>query len=322
MNSFRLLSSIMQLFWNRKCSAEISITYVPGCEEGGETGDRGHLPSSSTCLEGKLCSMPPKFLRTSDLARAVGLSVQAIRNYEAVGFLPATTRTAKGYRMYTPQHLQALQIAKMMIPVFGWWRTRTILSAIHQQDLATALKEIDARHAEIHRERLQIEETLRLIRENSMTLPDVLVSPVHSQTKVLHIREAAQMAGVRVSALRFWEEQGLLQPVRDKSSGYRLYDAHQIRKLQVIVLLRKANYDFPAINAVLDELSSGTIEQAFSAAEQRLQNLLNVSCRCVEATAFLWSYATKYHPISISSTNSDLQLKARPDPDGSLSLSD
>jgi DNA-binding transcriptional MerR regulator len=93
--------------------------------------------------------------------------------------------------------------------------------------------------------------------------------------------------------LRFWEEQGLLQPTRDKTSGYRLYDAEQVRNVQIITLLRKANYDMGAIHTVLTQLTVGSPEQALIAAENRLKDLAEESRRCVAAIALLWQYVEK-----------------------------
>lgn len=90
--------------------------------------------------------------------------------------------------------------------------------------------------------------------------------------------------------MRFWEEQGLIHPARDSTNRYRLYDEQQIRLLQVVVLLRKAGYGFKAIRTILEQLASGTPEQAITAAENRLKELAERSRRCVEATAALWAY--------------------------------
>jgi DNA-binding transcriptional MerR regulator len=95
---------------------------------------------------------------------------------------------------------------------------------------------------------------------------------------------------VRVSAIRFWEAQGLLEPTRDPASGYRRYNDEQVRRLQVVVLLRQGGYDFLAIRAVLDELAAGRPGKAIAAAEQRLKDLADASRRCAEATAVFWGY--------------------------------
>jgi DNA-binding transcriptional MerR regulator len=234
-----------------------------------------------------------KFLRPVDLARAVGLSTQTIRSYEEVGLLPPSERSAQGYRRYSQHHLHALRVACGTIAAFGWENARHIMQAIHQDMLPQALAVIDARHAAIHRSRCEIEETLRILRATSETIQPLTQKDQRSRPRTsLQISEAAQTAHVRTSAVRFWEEQGLLHPVRDRDNGYRLYNAEQVRNIQIIALLRKAGYGFPAIRTVLTELAAGTPEQALAAAEQRLKELTEMSHRCMEATAALWVYIT------------------------------
>lgn len=214
-----------------------------------------------------------------------------MRNYECLGFIPPAERGPQGYRLYTQQHLHAMRVARVVIAGFGWENARMIMQLVHQGALSAALAVIDARHAEIHRSRCEIEETLKILRTTSATLPDLAKaqhqgSPHHG----LRVGEAAQSVGMRVSALRFWEEQGLVHPQRDRISGYRLYDAEQMRNLQIVALLRKADYGFDAIRTVLAQLAAGTPEQALMAAENRLKELAEVSRRCIEAAVALWTY--------------------------------
>ena len=88
--------------------------------------------------------------------------------------------------------------------------------------------------------------------------------------------------GVRVSALHFWKQQGLLHPLCDQSSRYRLYDEHQMRRLRVVVLLREAGYDFNVILSVLDEMAAGRPEKAIMAVEKRREELTRTSWVCLK----------------------------------------
>ena len=108
----------------------------------------------------------------------------------------------------------------------------------------------------------------------------------------LRVGQAARQVGVRVSALRFWEEEGLLHPQRDDSSGYRLYDEQQLRRLRVVVLLRDAGYAVEAIRLVLDELAAGRPERALRAVEGRRVEVARASRACAAATAAFWEYVT------------------------------
>ncbi len=231
-----------------------------------------------------------KFLRTSDLAKAGQLSVQAIRNYEVWHILPPAERSAKGYRLYTSQHLQALIVTKRLIAGYGWRCATNIMQFIHAGNLPSALAIIDARHAEIHSSRGEIEEALRILRTTLPVAPIKLDRNTFTQKHGLYVHEAAKIFGLRVSALRYWEEQALLQPKRDAANHYRIYDAEQLRRLQFIVLLRKAKYSIETIRYVLDQLATDSPEQALKAAENRLQELTDLSYHCMQATAELWKY--------------------------------
>lgn len=236
-----------------------------------------------------------KFLRTSDLAQEAKLSVQAIRNYEHQGFIPTVQRGPQGYRLYEERHLHALRVAQSTIAGFGWQNALRIMNNIHQNNLSAALTIIDAWHAEIHQSRRETEEMLIILRATSTSLlPTTQPSEKNKQKQLLQISAAAQSVGVRVSAVRFWEEQGFLHPKRDRESRYRLYDEEQMRNLQIVVLLRKTGYNFAAIRIILQELAEGTPEQALAAAENRLKELAEKSQRCMKAAAALWAYFEKY----------------------------
>lgn len=230
-------------------------------------------------------------LRTIDLARAAGISVQQVRNYEAVGVLPPIERSKSGYRLYTQRHLAALKAARSLFAGYGWQRTSAIMQALHQGDLATALAIIDTRHAELASKRNQLEKTLSALRTLAARPASVQSS---RQPRGMHVGEAARHVNVRVSALHFWEQQGLLHPLRDQSNRYRLYDAQQMRRLYVVVLLREAGYNFDVIRSVLDELVAGQPEKAVVAVEKRREELTRMSWACVEALASFQHYVSEF----------------------------
>jgi DNA-binding transcriptional MerR regulator len=231
------------------------------------------------------------YLRTIDLAHAGHISVQQVRNYEATGLIPPTERSPGGYRLYTQQHLVALTTARSMVSGYGWQRTPTIMQALHRGDLSNALALIDTRHAELASKRLQVEQTLAALHAlaaQSAPLPGTR----HPQQ--FRVGEAAKQVGVRVSALHFWEQQGLLHPLRDQTSRYRLYDEQQMRRLRVVVLLRDAGYNFNVILSVLDELAAGQPEKAIVAVEKRREELTRASWTCIEALALFQRYVSEF----------------------------
>ncbi|MBO0780972.1 MAG: MerR family transcriptional regulator [Ktedonobacteraceae bacterium] len=233
------------------------------------------------------------YLRTHDLALAGHISVQQVRNYEANGLIPQAQRSPSGYRLYTQQHLAALKAVKSMARGYGWSRTSAIMQALHRGNLSAALATIDERHAELAGKRFQIEQTLSALRTLA-TGSVSLQSASHSQR--FRVGEAARQVGVRVSALHFWEQRGLLRPVREQYSRYRLYDEHQMRRLRVVVLLRDAGYPFNVIHLVLDELAAGQPEKAIAAVEKRREELTKISWTCIEALTSFQHYVREFGP--------------------------
>ena len=231
------------------------------------------------------------YLRTKDLAQAAQVSVQQVRNYEASGFFPAVERSPNGYRRYTPQHLVALTTARLLIGGYGWPLAQQVMQAVHGGQLAHALALIDERHAELAGMREHLEQTLAAL----SVLTAQLSSEKHAHSSaLLRVGAAARIVGVRISALRFWEQQGLLHPIREKGSRYRLYDERQLRRLRIVVLLRQANYNFAAIRTTLEQLEAGQPQRAIAAVEQRRSELAGISWRCFEAIAALHSYIHEF----------------------------
>ncbi len=230
-------------------------------------------------------------LRPIDLARSTGISVQQVRNYESWGLLPPASRSKSGYRLYTQHHLAALKAARSLIGGYGRPRTGAIMQALHQGDLSAALALIDTRHGEQALKRHQMEQALSAL--HALAAQPAPVQSSHA-SQAFRVGEAARQVGVRVSALHFWEQQGLLHPVRDQSSRYRLYDEHQMSRLRVVVLLREARCDFKVILSVLDELEAGRPEQAIVAVEKRREELTRTSWMCIEALACFQGYVHEF----------------------------
>nr|WP_286750239.1 helix-turn-helix domain-containing protein [Sphingopyxis sp. SCN 67-31] len=55
---------------------------------------------------------PQSGILRAQLARKTGCNLETIRYYEKVGLLPAPTRSANGYRVYSPELVQRLQFIR------------------------------------------------------------------------------------------------------------------------------------------------------------------------------------------------------------------
>lgn len=66
------------------------------------------------------------------------------------------------------------------------------------------------------------------------------------------IQQVARVSGVTARTLRYYDEIGLLRPVRVGSNGYRYYEREQLLRLQQILLLRELGLDLATIGGVVD----------------------------------------------------------------------
>ena len=65
-----------------------------------------------------------RYLRTSDIAKAVGVHPNTVRCYEAWGFLPPIPRSPSGYRLFTPAHLEQMRLGRLAL--HGQWPGKKI----------------------------------------------------------------------------------------------------------------------------------------------------------------------------------------------------
>lgn len=84
------------------------------------------------------------------------------------------------------------------------------------------------------------------------------------------INKLAKMAGVSTRTLRFYDESGLLTPVRISSNGYRIYGQKEVDRLQQILFYRELGVPLKEIKNIL---SSKDFDEC-SALESHLSALL------------------------------------------------
>lgn len=68
----------------------------------------------------------------------------------------------------------------------------------------------------------------------------------------MQIKEFAEISGVSVRTLHYYDEIGLLMPaVIDKSTGYRFYDENSILRMQEILFYRELDFPLKSIKEIL-----------------------------------------------------------------------
>jgi hypothetical protein len=74
-------------------------------------------------------------LRTADVARESGYSVQQVRDLERLGVIPPAARSSNGYRSYAPLHVHALRAYRGLAGAVGPLIARQLLAELHTDDL-------------------------------------------------------------------------------------------------------------------------------------------------------------------------------------------
>jgi DNA-binding transcriptional MerR regulator len=188
-------------------------------------------------------------MRTVDVARRAGYSVQQVRNLERDGVLPPVPRTASGYRTYGEIHLQSALAYRALAAGAGPVEAKKIVRAAHRFPASQVLALLDAAHARLDTERTELrqaEEAARAI--SSEPIEDVRASDAMS------VSELAAALGVRPSTLRHWDAEALVVPDRDPVRGTRRYTPAHVRDARIVHQLRRAGYRVAPLRALMPEL--------------------------------------------------------------------
>ena len=199
-----------------------------------------------------------KYLRTSDLARAVGIHPNTVRRYVDRGLLPSVQRSPTGYRRFTRRHLDCLRLVRLVYN--DEYPGRTIrasgghmVQAAVEDDWGGALELAYLHLALIKSEQAQADASATLLERWARG------APADASGQAMQIGQVAQLLGVSIDMLRNWERNGLLKVPRDPHNGYRRYGPAEISRLRVIRMLSRSGYSLMAILRMLLQLDRGSV---------------------------------------------------------------
>lgn len=203
-------------------------------------------------------------LRTVDVARRAGCSVQHVRDLERDGVLPPAVRSASGYRRYGEVHVQSAVAYRALATGAGPVQARRLLRAVHTGPPEHVLELVDTEHARVQTER----GALRLARDAAATIAAEPIAAA-APSDALTIAQLADALGVRTSALRHWEAESLLAADRD-ARGARTYSPAAVRDARVVHQLRLAGYGIPRLRDLVVRLRHpGRIDELDAALAER-----------------------------------------------------
>lgn len=188
-------------------------------------------------------------MRTVDVARRTGCSVQQVRKLEAAGVLPLTTRTSSGYRHWDDTHVASLQAYQQLADAIGPVEARLLMQDAHR-DQTAMLTRLDAAHARLHQERREVALARQAV-ESIKAEPLDDVDPADSMS----VGAVAIALGIRPSTLRHWEAERLLNPARS-ATGARIYNPTDVRDARLIHQLRQAGHRISPLRDLLPTLQT------------------------------------------------------------------
>ena len=173
------------------------------------------------------------YLRTSDLAKAVGIHPNTVRLYVDWGLLPPVEKSPSGYRLFTQRHLECLRLARMIYaePYPGKHLRSTgkaILMAVVKDDWGGALEKAFQHWSAVKSELTHAETALMLLDHWVEGLP---TEPFQVP---LSIAEVSALLHVSRDVIRNWERNGLITIPRNSYNRYRIFGTTEIGRMRVI----------------------------------------------------------------------------------------
>ncbi len=166
--------------------------------------------------------MVPKFLRTSDLARLVGVHPNTVRKYADWGLIPPVERSPSGYRLFTKQHMDCMRLARLIYsaPYPGRGFRALGTEVIHRavvDDWQGALEKARTHLELVQAELKKAEDAADLLEhwaQKTETKPE--------EETPLSIGEVSRLLGVSIDVIRNAERNGLITVPRNTYNNYRL----------------------------------------------------------------------------------------------------
>ena len=100
----------------------------------------------------------------------------------------------------------------------------------------------------------------------------------------LKISELEELLGVPRSAIRYFEKQGLISPVRNPDNDYREYSDEDVRRLKMILVLRKLGFSVSEIEDLFENRAGfeELLNERIETLEQQKQEVQGAIALCRE----------------------------------------
>lgn len=206
------------------------------------------------------------------IATELAISTTTLRRYEKEGLIPNVPRTASNHRYYTSIHFQAFIAIRSLLKGYEIPVVYEVMRKVKRGEINDALWLLNQQLYNTQLEKQRVDEIWIMIQQTDFSeYRNVKI------TNALTIGKVAEVAGVNTSAIRHWENEGLICSERDKHNGYRMYTRAELRKILVISSLRKSVYYIEHMKELLNTVGTqdyAQINKAFHLALQKLNSQL------------------------------------------------
>ncbi|WP_010096115.1 MerR family transcriptional regulator [Ornithinibacillus scapharcae] len=201
-----------------------------------------------------------------EIARLCRVSTSTLKHYEEWGLVPEVPRAKNGYREYSPIHAAYFQCIVKMNIGFGMQFVREMMPLIQEGKIMPVLWKINQAQTELQKERHQAEQVIEMLDVEEVEW----FERSRKKKEFYSIGEVAEIAGVATSAIRHWENEELITPVRHQESGYRMYSPADVRRILIIRTVSRAAWSLDVVREVLSETEHQHIKRAKELAIQSL----------------------------------------------------
>lgn len=212
-------------------------------------------------------------MNTSAVAAASGYSVQQVRDLEALGVIPAAARSHRGYRQFDTTHVHALRAYRNLAHAVGPAEARRAMQEVRLQPPGQGAALICSFYTRLNAEREQAL-AARFALESIRAEAETDSEPAEGDS--MTITELSQALGVNASALRFWEQVGLIAPDRisTRSGTARRYPLTAIREARIAAALRAGGYRIPDVQQAITAVRGlNDVSHTLAALDTRLDTI-------------------------------------------------
>lgn len=186
-----------------------------------------------------------------EVAEYAHLHPNTIRLYEQLHFIGNVRRRDNGYREFDEMHLKQLDFTRLALrsEVLQNGLRKKAIEIIHlcsDLDFTKALQACSEYQTMIEREIAHAHSAID-------TVEKMLVREVSREDVQMKRHEVAKYLNTTLDTLRNYELNGLIK-IKRRCNGYRIYDAADLDRLNIIRTLRCANYSLMSILRLLNQL--------------------------------------------------------------------